>query len=186
MLANFIFLTVMTISIVEDVTTLSDLHNIGHHRGCTEGTTHVMRAPTAGFPLSLSCTGPVGKQYQHIHLFTIHLSSPCFIRVGLYIPCIDECERRKTGFSPFTFVGTCCLHPFLDGRFVIVSPRESAGVCARRVRQRMMWSRSRRSQPILCAPGSDLDVSLFFSPLRAVDDVSTDPRIFDIMHALIP
>ena len=43
--ANFIFLTVTTISIVEDVTTLSDLHNIGPRRGCTEGITHVMRGP---------------------------------------------------------------------------------------------------------------------------------------------
>jgi hypothetical protein len=61
--ANFIFLTVTIISIVEDVTTLSDLHNIGPRRGCTEGITHVMRGPTAGSLLSPSCTGPVGKQY---------------------------------------------------------------------------------------------------------------------------
>ncbi|KAH9991272.1 hypothetical protein BJV77DRAFT_547905 [Russula vinacea] len=87
----------MTISIVEDVAMLNDLYNIGHRRGCTEGTRHVMRGPTAGSLLSPSCTGPVGKQYQHTHLFTVHLSSSCFIRVGLHIRFSRE--RRYTNVN---------------------------------------------------------------------------------------
>jgi hypothetical protein len=112
--ANVIFLIVTITSIVEDVTTLSDLHNIGHRRGYTESTTHVMRSPTAGFLLSPSCTDPVGKKYQHTHLFTVHLSSSCFEPVGLHIPLMYRPITTRVTLSNLRWLGFRGANAYLE------------------------------------------------------------------------
>ena len=93
---------------------LSDLHNIGHRRGYTESTTHVMRSPTAGFLLSPSCTDPVGKKYQHTHLFTVHMSSSCFEPVGLHIPLMYRPITTRVTLSNLRWLGFRGANAYLE------------------------------------------------------------------------